>query len=206
MPDYTYEKQMGVPLVVGLDEAGCGPWAGPVMAGAALLLPDFPEDLATQLNDSKKLSTLKREKLYTWLLQENGHTCHVAAAEASVEEVDRLNIRQAALLAMTRAMATLPLHPQAALVDGIVAPKLTIPTRCLKKGDQLSLSIAAASIMAKVTRDHLMTALAKEYPLYGWERNAGYGTKMHQEALARHGLTPHHRRSFAPIKALQAAA
>lgn len=202
VPDFFHESQFQVPYVAGLDEAGCGPWAGPVVAGAVILLPAFPKALQGALNDSKKLTARRRETLFHALQKENGHTCHYGVGQASVEEIDHLNIRQAALLAMKRAFEALALSPQAALVDGIAMPALPCAVECLPKGDALSLSVAAASIVAKVTRDHLMQALAQEYPAYAWEKNAGYGTKAHSLALQQHGVTPHHRRSFAPIRHL----
>ena len=192
------EKQVGG-RVAGLDEVGRGPWAGPVIACAVVIdRTTFPVELAAQLDDSKKLTTAKREALFPALT----HHVEYAMGQASVGEIDSLNILQASLLAMRRAFAGLSPSPSAALVDGNRDPGLDCHTNLLVKGDSRSLSIAAASIVAKVERDRLMTALAKEHPGYGWERNAGYGVKAHQEGLARFGVTPHHRRSFAPIKAI----
>ena len=203
MPDFSFEKSAQGP-VVGFDEAGCGSWAGPVVAGAALLVRDkFPQDLALQIQDSKKLTSLKREKIFSRLQALEGDACFLGIGQCSVEEIDTLNIRQAASLAMERASAVLKLPPSLSpclgLVDGTLRPQFPYSVRSLIKGDSLSLSIAAASIVAKVTRDQLMKELSALYPEYGWERNAGYGTAYHQEALARHGVTPHHRKSFAPI-------
>ena len=198
MPDFELEKKLGAP-VAGLDEVGRGPWAGPVVACAAVLDRDrFPTTLAAQLDDSKKLTAARRESLYPALIENTDF----AIAEASVAEIDALNILQASLLAMRRAFAGLAPDPVAALVDGNRDPDLPCQTQLVVKGDSRSLSIAAASVIAKVHRDRLMAALAEAFPGYGWERNAGYGVKAHREALARLGVTPHHRRSFAPIKAL----
>ncbi len=208
-PDFSFELEAlksfsDDAYIVGVDEAGCGPWAGPVMAGAVLFL-DFqktPKDLLSLLDDSKKLTEKRREKAYELLRIYEGKHCYIAVGEASEAEIDTLNIRQSALLAMKRAVENLPLKPHFALVDGICTPLLECPTQTLKKGDGRSFSIAAASIVAKVTRDRLMKKLAQRYPMYVWEKNAGYGTKAHQEALAIHGITPHHRKSFAPIARL----
>lgn len=198
MPDFSLEQRLG-DRVAGLDEVGRGPWAGPVVACAAVINRNrFPADLAARLDDSKKLSAARRDELYPALV---AHCSH-AIAESSVEEIDELNILQASLLAMRRAFESLPVRPEAALVDGNRDPGLSCTTELVVKGDSRSLSIAAASVIAKVHRDRLMRALAEEFPGYGWERNAGYGVKAHQEALARFGVTPHHRRSFAPIRAL----
>ena len=208
MPDFSFETALrevhgtGSPKklrIAGVDEVGRGPWAGPVVACAAVLDPStFPPDLAGQLDDSKKLSAKKRAALLPRLLANADY----AIAEASVEEIDRLNILQASLLAMRRAVAALSPPPGAALIDGHRDPGLTCPVELVVKGDSRSLSIAAASIIAKEHRDKVMAALAAEYPEFGWEKNAGYGVKQHQEALTKHGPTPHHRRSFAPISRL----
>jgi ribonuclease HII len=209
MPDFSFEqdafeKLKGKGLIAGVDEAGCGPWAGPVVA-AAVIFPDFktlPSDLLTLLDDSKKLTAKRREAAYEVLKSYEGIHCYRGWGQASEAEIDRINIRQGALLAMARAVENLPQQPDFALIDGICAPSLQCPLQTLKKGDSRSFSIAAASIVAKVTRDKIMKELSLLYPQYGWETNAGYGTKAHQEGLARHGITPHHRRSFAPIAKL----
>lgn len=206
MPDFSFEKDAFEALkykglIVGVDEAGCGPWAGPVVAGA-VIFPNFktvPSDLLSLLDDSKKLTTKRREAAYDVLKSYEGTHCYIGWGQTSEDEIDRLNIRQGALLAMARAVESLSQKPDFALVDGICAPSLACPLKTLKKGDARSFSIAAASIIAKVTRDKIMKGLARLYPHYGWERNAGYGTKAHQEGLAHYGVTPHHRRSFAPI-------
>lgn len=208
MPDYFLETELRTKLgagrsggarIAGVDEVGRGPWAGPVVACAAVLdQATFPSDLAAVLDDSKKLSAKKRAALLPRIME----AADFAVAEASVAEIDRLNILQASLLAMRRAVNALTPRPDAALVDGNRDPGLVCPTNLVVKGDSKSLSIAAASIIAKEHRDRLMAELAADYPEYGWERNAGYGVKLHQEALNRLGPTPHHRRSFAPISRL----
>ncbi len=188
--------------VGGIDEAGRGPWAGPVVAAVAVF--EDPSSLPSlwfeTIQDSKKLSKLKREALYKDLL--NLELFHYGIGIASVEEIDSLNILQATFLAMKRAVNTLSFKPDALLVDGKYIPSFeNIQTRPVIGGDNLSLSIAAASIIAKVSRDRMMEDLSQTFPYYGWERNAGYGTAEHQKALKIHGLTAHHRKSFAPIKA-----
>jgi len=199
MPDFSFESECKG-LVCGVDEAGRGPWAGPVVAGAAILDPKLlPEDLRQGLDDSKKLKAAKREALLARLVEADG--VQLGLGVASVEEVDRLNILQATFLAMKRAVENLPNAPDFALIDGNkIPPHLPCPARAIIKGDGLSLSIAAASIQAKVARDHMMVELDELFPGYGWANNAGYGTAQHQEALKRLGLTPHHRKSFAPIR------
>lgn len=209
MPDFSFEQKISETLshnsmIVGVDEAGCGPWAGPVVAGA-VIFPDpsnVPLELLALLDDSKKLTAKRREKAYDMLRLYEGTSCYIGCGQGSVAEIDRLNIRQGALLAMARAVEALSLKPAFALIDGICAPSLECPLQTLKKGDSRSFSIAAASIIAKVTRDKMMKKLAQDYPYYGWNTNAGYGTKAHQEGLKDHGVTPHHRRSFAPIARL----
>ena len=209
MPDFSYENKASG-FVVGFDEVGCGPWAGPVVAGAALLVFDkIPSVLLTQIDDSKKLSRLKRDKLYNLLQEGHGDFCFTATGQASLEEIERLNIRQASFLAMARAADALSLPhnitPILALVDGKGKPFLPYPVLSIPKGDSLSLSIAVASIVAKVTRDQFMRQIARYYPAYGWDHNAGYGTLHHRQALAQHGVTPYHRRTYAPIARLLAA-
>ena len=191
-PSFDLELKSGG-IVAGFDEVGRGPWAGPVVAAAVILNPaNTPEGI----NDSKKLSAPRREKLFDQIMT----SAQVGIGAASVEEIDQLNILQASLLAMRRALANLPLKPDHALVDGNRDPGLGISTQCVVKGDSLSFSIAAASIIAKVTRDRMMKNLALLHPEYGWERNAGYGTAEHQKALKLVGITPFHRKSFAPIR------
>ncbi|MDR3497947.1 MAG: ribonuclease HII [Parvibaculum sp.] len=194
-PDYSFETEHGAPRlhVCGVDEAGRGPLAGPVVAAAVVLDPaDCPEGL----DDSKKLDEGKRETLYAALIGR----AQIGVGMASVEEIDKINILQATMLAMRRAVEALDLPPAFALIDGNRLPALACPARAIVKGDGRVLSIAAASIVAKVTRDRIMTELARAHPGFGWERNRGYGTAEHLNALKRLGATPHHRRSFAPIR------
>lgn len=198
MPDLSLETSLGG-VVAGLDEVGRGPLAGPVIAAAVIIDPStLPARLAAELNDSKKLSARKRDVLAALVLE----SCAHGFGEASVAEIDSLNILKATFLAMRRAVAALGRPIDHALVDGNQVPPLDCAVRCVVGGDGLSLSIAAASVIAKVRRDRLMADLAKQFPGYGWERNAGYGTAQHLDALRRLGPTPHHRTSFAPIAQL----
>ena len=185
----------GLDHVCGIDEAGRGPWAGPVVAAAVILMPD---DIPAGLADSKVLSKQRRAVLF----DELSRRAVVGVGRADVEEIDRLNILAATMLAMARAVAALAQQPNHALVDGNRPPALPCGVECLVKGDARCLSIAAASIIAKVTRDREMTALGERFPGFGWERNAGYGTAEHRLALARLGPNEMHRRSFAPIRRL----
>lgn len=205
MPDFSLERRHGADggrIVIGLDEAGRGPWAGPVVAGAAWLDPArLPAALRAGLDDSKALKPNQREALYESLREaREGGGASFASAVVGADEIDRVNILQASLLAMARAAAALPVNAAVALVDGNKAPELPCAVETVVKGDGRSLSIAAASIVAKVERDRLMTALAERHPGYGWERNRGYGTAEHRAALARLGVTPEHRRSFRPVR------
>lgn len=189
--------------VAGIDEVGYGPWAGPLVAAAVILdLETLPPSLTTALDDSKKLTPLKRHQLYTALMDFQGNACWMGLGIASVQEIDQKGLKNANLLAMARACNHLEKKPGSLLVDGRYGPDLGIPCLPVVRGDSLSVSMAAASIYAKVTRDRLMRDLAQQYPHYGWERNVGYGTRFHAEALHMYGITPHHRRSYAPIKAL----
>ena len=199
-PSFELERHI-VGIVAGIDEVGRGPWAGPVVTAAVIIDPAlYDSPLFSHINDSKKLSAKRRDTLYEQLLSTPG--IHFALGEASVQEIDNINILQATFLAMTRAVEALPIKPDFALVDGNRAPPLSCPSKPIIKGDQISISIAAASIIAKVTRDRLMADLGQTYPSYGWGNNAGYGTADHQRALREFGVTPHHRRSFAPIAAI----
>jgi len=193
-PDFSIESTY-TGIIAGVDEAGRGPWAGPVVAAAAIL--DFA-NIPTGIDDSKKLSAEKRETLFAIITQ----SCDYGVGIASVEEIDGLNILGATKLAMRRAVEGLKTTPAIALVDGNSSPGLACKTKLVIGGDAKSLSIAAASIIAKVTRDRIMCELACEHPYYGWESNAGYGTKKHQDGLAKFGVTPHHRKSFRPIREL----
>ncbi len=192
MADFALEAGCGCVRVCGVDEVGRGPWAGPVVAAAVIL--DRGWD-AAGVDDSKRLTAAARRRLR----REIEAHAEIGMGQASVCEIDRLNILNAALLAMRRAVTDLVRLPECALVDGNRLPDLPCPAEAVPRGDARSLSIAAASIVAKVERDRLMAGLAGEFPGYGWERNAGYGTPEHAAALERLGVTPHHRRSFAPV-------
>lgn len=192
LPDFNIEDQYPAP-VAGIDEAGRGPWAGPVVAAAVILNRDaVPEGL----NDSKQLSQKKREFLFELIRQ----SAQVGVGIGSVAEIDSINIARANDLAMERAVAALPVRPEFLLIDGRWVPRgFNLPAKPVIKGDTLSLSIAAASIIAKVTRDRIMSKLAEAHPGYGWQTNQGYGTRAHAEGLKSLGVTPHHRVSFKPI-------
>ncbi|WP_215745788.1 ribonuclease HII [Gluconobacter sp. P1C6_b] len=197
MPDYALEAAHGG-LVVGIDEVGRGPLAGPVVASAVAFTAPPSETLSSLLDDSKKLTARRRMLAYEALMADEQALIGVGAA--SVAEIERINIAQACYLAMRRALSRLGRTPDLALVDGKHAPKLPCPIKMVIGGDGISLSIAAASIIAKVTRDRLMARLAVRHDAYGWERNAGYGTAAHLQGLKLRGVTPHHRRGFAPIR------
>ena len=201
MPSFAIERRC-TGIVCGIDEAGRGPLAGPVVAAAVILDPKrFPRSLRERLDDSKVLTAEERDICLDALecCVERG-TAHIGIGAASAREIDAINILRAALLAMARAVAVLKVSPDVALVDGNIPPTLACPVRTVVKGDGLSFSIAAASVVAKVTRDRLMRALAPRYPGYGWETNVGYATREHGEAISRLGPTRHHRRSFAPVR------
>ncbi|KIC45231.1 ribonuclease HII [Ruegeria sp. ANG-S4] len=195
-PSFEIEQDLhsrGYVRIAGVDEVGRGPLAGPVVAAAVILDPD---NIPDGLNDSKKLTAKRRIALETALRGQ----AEIAMAEASVAEIDALNILRASHLAMERAVAALTPAPDFLLIDGNLVPSgLTIPSQAVVKGDGRSVSIAAASIIAKNWRDQVMVDLAQQHPGYGWEANAGYPTKMHREALRNLGVTPHHRRSFKPV-------
>lgn len=196
LPDLSLETDLrarGLWPVAGVDEAGRGPLSGPVVAAAVILdAAAVPEGL----NDSKKLTARRREALYDRILA----SAQVGVGQASVEEIDRLNILRASHLAMCRAVAALPLTPAHVLIDGNLIPRdLAHPATAVVGGDARCLSVAAASVIAKVTRDRIMVDLAQQHPGYGWDRNAGYPTRDHLLALGNLGVTPHHRRSFAPV-------
>lgn len=186
--------------IVGIDEVGRGPLAGPVLAAAVILPADLPAALASRLADSKKLSAATRTAIAAALRATPGVEITVGAA--SVAEILRLNILQATMLAMRRAVARLPAPPTLALIDGISDPGLACAVRCIVGGDGSEPAISAASIIAKVLRDRLMTRLGRRYPGYGWDGNAGYGTAAHRAALATLGVTPHHRTGFGRVREL----
>jgi len=200
MPDFLYEDELvarGFAKVAGVDEAGRGPLAGPVAAAAVILPRSF---LCPLLDDSKKLSKKKRDSLYEEITGNPEIIWAVAMVEA--DEIDRINILRATHRAMGLALEALKVKPDIALIDGLPVKGLSLPHEALVKGDGLSLSIAAASVIAKVTRDRIMERIAAEFPLYGFERHQGYGTREHLEAIKNHGPCRFHRRSFQPISQL----
>ena len=195
-PDYTHEEALGAPsrLIAGVDEVGRGPLAGPGVAAAVILDPNC---IPAGRDDSKKLSVATRERLYEEI---RASSLAFAIRAASLEVIAERNILGASLHAMAGALAALPVAPAHALIDGNRLPKTHVPCTALVGGDAKSLSVAAASVLAKVARDRLMTKLARRYPAYGWERNAGYPTAAHKAALDALGPSPHHRMSFAPLR------
>ncbi len=202
-PTLRYElewQQQGHALVAGIDEAGRGPLAGPVCAAAVVLPDGFDHDV---LNDSKQLSADKRERIYEEITVTSGLIWSVVMIHA--EEIDRINILRATHAAMSQAVLELAPRPDFALIDGRPVPGFPLPCQALVKGDSLSLSIAAASVIAKVIRDRFMTAAAREYSEYGFEKHKGYGTRGHLAALRQHGPCPLHRRSFEPVYQLSLA-
>lgn len=193
-----FDQQFKAP-VCGIDEVGRGPLCGPVTSACVMIKPESLDNvLWASVTDSKKLTAKKREALYDFILENSFY----GLAEASAQEIDKLNIHHATLLAMKRAYEVMLTTGcpaiKTALIDGKFSPDILCPTQTVIKGDSLSLSIGAASIIAKVTRDRLMAQLHEEFPHYAWDRNAGYGTKAHMAGLDSHGLTRHHRMSFAP--------
>jgi ribonuclease HII len=200
MPDYSFEiqaKKNGYKVVCGIDEAGRGPWAGPVIAAAVVLDPALlSNDLLCQLDDSKKIKSKQRKAIFDKIKSKVIY----GIGQASVEEIDNINILQATFLAMRRALRALNVVPDYALIDGNKLPGLICTSEAIVKGDGKSYTIAAASIIAKVTRDSDMAILSRQFPGYGWERNAGYGTKEHQVALLSLGVTSAHRKSYAPVR------
>jgi len=200
MPDLSLERELiedGAQAVAGIDEAGRGPLAGPVAAAAVILPPHYRNE---RLDDSKKLTERCREELYVELVTDESVSWALSYAE--VEEIQELNILRATHLAMARAVEALPRRPCFCLIDGLDVPGFPVDSRGVVKGDGLSLSIAAASIIAKVSRDRCMQVLAEEFPEYGFERHKGYATKAHLEALQRHGPCPIHRKTFQPVAQL----
>ncbi len=196
LPNFKIEQDLirnGCSIIAGVDEVGRGPLAGPVTAAAVIL---DPLNIPDKLNDSKVLSLKKREKLFEDLKSSSTF----AVAHVSPEEIDKLNILQASLLAMVNAVSNLKIKPNHILIDGNKVPdRLVGRATAIVKGDRKVFSIAAASIIAKVTRDKLMRDLGSEFPVYGWAKNAGYPTKCHMNAIVKYGVTPYHRRSFKPV-------
>lgn len=194
-PDSRFDLELsliksGKKAVAGVDEAGRGPLAGPVVSAAVIL---DPENLNWSLNDSKKLSESQRNDLFLWI---KTNAVSFGIGMASVEEIDRLNILQATVLSMNRAIENLSTKPNFILVDGNYGIPGRPNVKAVVKGDALSLSISAASIFAKVTRDQIMTDLHRKFPVYGFNRNKGYGTLEHRKAMKTHGQSPHHRKTF----------
>lgn len=193
MPDFSYENEkraLGYTAICGCDEAGRGPLCGPVVAAAVILSPDT---VIEGLNDSKKLTEKKREALFEVVKEK---AVAYAIAEASPAEIDEINILNASMLAMRRAVEALPVRADFALIDGNCSRGFTIPTETVVKGDAKSASIAAASILAKVTRDRQCAELDKEYPVYGIAKHKGYPTKEHMDAVREHGAAPIYRKTF----------
>ena len=205
MPDFSHEslirQQYTCDVIAGIDEAGRGPLAGPVFAAAVVFPTQYTPEWLTRLNDSKKLSETRREELYELIREDTELVWCIA--KASEEEIDQINILQATHLAMARAAKGITEEVSHCLIDGRPVPSFPFPSTSLVKGDSKSYSIAAASVLAKVARDHFMVDLAKQFPQYGFEKHKGYGTKAHIEALQVHGVCPHHRHSFAPVAALE---
>jgi ribonuclease HII len=198
VPNWKHEIEAGIKngvVVCGVDEVGRGPLAGPVVACAVVLPVDMPRKITRRLKDSKQIDREEREEV-AQILRE---LVPYGVGMADVEEIDRINILRASHLAMLRAYETVPSRPAYALVDGNQPPNLPCPITCIIGGDAISLSIAAASIIAKVERDKIMRDLAVAHPVYGWATNVGYSTRDHLSALKEHGPTPHHRRSFRPV-------
>lgn len=191
-----HSKNTQLALIAGVDEAGRGPWAGPVIAAAVILNPEKP---IKGVADSKKLSAKKRDVLFDVIQSE---AIAYAIGRADVDEIDQLNILQASLLAMQRAVDELSIKPTAALIDGNRCPQLCCPSTAIIKGDDSVPAIGAASILAKVSRDREMLIYDKKYPGYGFAQHKGYGTKKHLMALQRLGVTDIHRKSFAPVRNL----
>jgi ribonuclease HII len=202
VPHWKHEIAAGIRdgvIVCGVDEVGRGPLAGPVLACAVCLPLDTNKKFLKRIKDSKQIDRGEREEINAILRA----TVAFGIGRAEVEEIDRINILRAAHLAMLRAFEGLAAKPAHALVDGNQAPNLPCPITCIIGGDNISVSIAAASIIAKVERDKIMRELAQAHPVYGWETNVGYSTREHLTALKQHGATPHHRRSFRPVYELQ---
>lgn len=194
LPLFNEDDASGVTLFCGADEAGRGPIAGPVFAAAVILDPDRP---IAGLKDSKKLSEHKRDELAVEIKQ---YARAWAIAQCSIQEIDELNILHASMLAMKRAIESLPMKPELALIDGNRCPKLAIAAKAIVKGDDKVPAISAASILAKTARDAVMLDLHRQYPEYGFDRHKGYPTAFHLEQLSIHGVSPVHRKTYAPVR------
>ncbi len=200
MPSFAPEEGVRAKYssIAGIDEAGRGPLAGPVFAAAVIFPANYSPEWLPLLDDSKKLSEKRREELF--ILIADDPKLYTAIEQATAKEIDEINILQATHLAMRRAAQALKQAPDFCLIDGLPVKEFPFPSNGLVKGDSKSYSIAAASILAKVARDHLMIDLAKRYPQYEFQRHKGYGTKIHLEALQAHGPCPEHRLSFRPVQ------
>ena len=196
VPDFFIEKNCGKKIVAGCDEAGRGPLCGPVVAGAVIFTKYDFDDMPL-ITDSKQMTEHQREIAYDWII--NNKNVIWAVAQCSASEIDELNILQASLLAMTRAVKSLSVSPEYCLVDGNKMPKDLIG-QSVVHGDAKSLSIAAASILAKQTRDKIMCDLAKQFPQYAWDKNAGYPTQQHLQAIDKYGINEHYRKTYRPVK------
>ena len=196
VPDFSIEKNCDKKIIAGLDEAGRGPLCGPVVAGAVIFKKYDFDDMPI-ISDSKQMTEKQRNTAYDWIT--NNPDIIWATAQCSAKEIDELNILQASLTAMTRAANALSVKPEYCLVDGNKMPK-DLVGESVVKGDAKSLSIAAASILAKVTRDRIMCELSKLYPQYEWEKNAGYPTQQHLQAIDKYGINEHYRKSYRPVK------
>jgi len=190
--DFSIERECGG-VIAGCDEAGRGPLCGPVVA-AAVIFPSFDIEIPVVIRDSKKMSAHQRRVAYDWITQNTIW----ATGECSAAEIDEMNILWASMCAMERAVAGLPRRPDMCLIDGNRVPK-NLRGRAIVKGDAKSLSIAAASIIAKETRDKIMHELAEKFPMYSWNKNAGYPTAEHLRAIEKYGVTEHHRKTFGPV-------
>lgn len=196
VPDFSIEKICSKKIIAGVDEAGRGPLCGPVVAGAVVFLKYDFDDMPI-ISDSKQMSEKQREVAFDWIT--NNKDIVWATGSCSPAEIDELNILWASMTAMERAVGALKIQPEHCLVDGNRVPKNLIGTAVVK-GDAKSLSVAAASILAKVTRDRLMHELSKQFPQYGWEKNAGYPTPEHLRAIEKYGINEHYRKTFGPVK------
>ena len=192
--DFSIENEIAQDFIAGVDEAGRGPLCGPVVA-AAVIFPSREIEIPVVIRDSKKMSAAQRAVAYDWITKNTIW----ATGQCTPAEIDELNILWASMRAMERAVASLSCAPEICLIDGNRVPK-NLRGRAIIKGDAKSLSIAAASIIAKETRDKIMRELAAEFPMYGWDRNAGYPTPEHLTAIEKYGVTPHHRKTFGPVK------
>ncbi|MBP9753290.1 MAG: ribonuclease HII [Proteobacteria bacterium] len=203
MPSFDLEDSLRkkYPVIIGVDEVGCGPWAGPLVAASCYIDPNlFPQNLRQMINDSKKMTQKKREEFVLKIKPENGISIWHGIGVVDIEEFNQVGLKKALPLVIQRAVDAFSLSVDHVLIDGIRNPNLNIPTTMVIKGDQKSYSIAAASIIAKVFRDNMMQELHQLYPHYQWDKNAGYGTKSHIDAICQFGISPHHRICYKPIQ------